>query len=397
MKGMKDAKPKDRRKTASTVPEDEVDENPSDDEEDQLDEEEVEPPRHNKAHVSSAAPRSKQAKMAEETVTREELARPRQVPYVEVPVMKVPVRQEREFIKTSFIPAEKHEPAYRNIAPVQENDSAVDEIMKMIGDVKIEITQDQLMKLSKEARQMWVKHLSPRRVPTKPEERKVTIAEEVEEIPASQMGYEYVGVEELPPATIRVLAQSCEGMPKGAIIIEDPVVQYLNSLRPGEEPRKIVVAGESHALKARYPVINGSAMEESLLDGGSQIVSMAKDVAIKLGISWDPEIVIHMQSANKQVEKTLGLGKNVPFRFNEITVYLQVHVMASPAYKVLLGRPFEVLTESETKNLKDGSQLITITDPNSGHRSTMPSYDRGQAPALLQRAENNEAFRASRI
>ena len=63
-----------------------------------------------------------------------------------------------------------------------------------------------------------------------------------------------------------------------------------------------------------------------------------------LAVSWDPDIKIQVQSANKTVEETLGLAKNVPFIFGDITVYLQVHIFTDPAYKVLLGRPFNVLT-----------------------------------------------------
>ena len=106
---------------------------------------------------------------------------------------------------------------------------------------------------------------------------------------------------------------------------------------------------------------------------------------MKLNLSWDPTVVIHMQSANRQVEKTLGLARNVPFLFGEIMVYLQVHIIREPAYKVLLGWPFDALTESEVKNSKDGAQLVTITDPNTGNKVTLPTYTRGQTPRILKR------------
>jgi len=37
-----------------------------------------------------------------------------------------------------------------------------------------------------------------------------------------------------------------------------------------------------------------------------------------------------MQSVNRTVERTLGLARNVPFSFGEITIYLQVHVIKDP-------------------------------------------------------------------
>jgi hypothetical protein len=46
-------------------------------------------------------------------------------------------------------------------------------------------------------------------------------------------------------------------------------------------------------------------------------------------------------------------------------VYLQIYILSSPAYKVLLGRPFDTITESLVKNKRDGSHTLTLTDPNS--------------------------------
>ena len=105
---------------------------------------------------------------------------------------------------------------------------------------------------------------------------------------------------------------------------------------------------------------------------------MALDVAMTLRVSWDPRYTINLQSANKGVERTLGLARNVPFLFGEATVYLQVHIVRDPAYKVLLGRPFDALTESQVQNFADGGQVITVTDPNTGKQCTVPTHERGK-------------------
>jgi hypothetical protein len=55
------------------------------------------------------------------------------------------------------------------------------------------------------------------------------------------------------------------------------------------------------------------------------------------------------RECNKSTEQTLELARNVLFIFGYITVYLQVHVMNNAAYKVLLGRPFDTITESLVK------------------------------------------------
>lgn len=115
-------------------------------------------------------------------------------------------------------------------------------------------------------------------------------------------------------------------------------------------------------------------------------------MAEKLSLTWDPDIVINMQSANQHVEKTKGLARNVPFLFGDVALYLQVHVMAKPSYDVLLGRPFEVLTESNMKTRRDGTVELTITDPNSGRKRVIPTYDRGKRPDLPKPESEKTSF-----
>ncbi|EPS92720.1 hypothetical protein FOMPIDRAFT_1078700, partial [Fomitopsis schrenkii] len=57
-----------------------------------------------------------------------------------------------------------------------------------------------------------------------------------------------------------------------------------------------------------------------------------------------------MQSANGGVDRSLGLVKNVPCQIGPITLYLQIHVIQRASYDVLLGRPFDVITESVVRN-----------------------------------------------
>jgi hypothetical protein len=195
-----------------------------------------------------------------------------------------------------------------------------------------------------------------------------------------------INADRLPVATYEVLTEDTNGMAKGSVVVSDPVMQYLNALGPGERPKSVVVAAESLALRTVYPLINGVGEVESLLDPGSQIVSMSREVATTLQVTWDPDIIVHMESANKSLEKTLGLAKNVPFVFGPITVYLQVHVIEKVAYRVLLGRPFDTITESEVKNSKDGSQSLTLMDLNTGERCVMHTHERGKLPTVLRRA-----------
>ena len=178
---------------------------------------------------------------------------------------------------------------------------------------------------------------------------------------------------------------------KRVIIMGDPVVQYLNSLPKGETPKTFYMKESSLALRSIYPFVNNARQEEALLDSGSQIVSMSKDAAISLKMSWNPDISINMQSAQGHVEPTLGLATNVPFTFGDLTVLLQVHIINKPSYKILLGRPFDALTRSTIQNERDGSQVVTITDPTSDVRVVLPTYPRNQGPTRAGK-ENSESF-----
>jgi hypothetical protein len=64
--------------------------------------------------------------------------------------------------------------------------------------------------------------------------------------------------------------------------------------------------------------------------------------------------------------------------------------MSNPAYKVLLGRPFDIVTESVVKNESDGNQTLTLTDPNTGERCEMHTYERGRVPEILKRPVNQD-------
>ena len=315
-------------------------------------------------------PFPKRVEFVEPPVAQDRPSKSNLVPFIEIPSMDPALKKSWDKARAAAKAAEepipvldKKGPAYTYRAPVAE-EAKVEELIEALKKQPIAISQGQLLAvMDTQIRKRIIEQLSAKRVPTAQATMKksVTIIEEAEK----DSLYDYIEFEELPAPAFRVLDEEEDGMPKGAVVMNDPVTQYLNNLAPEEAARKVIVARESYHLKALYPVINGVSTIESLLDGGSQIISMSKAVAVKTSIAWDPQQVINIESVNKQVELTLGLARNVPFNFNDISVYLQIHVMENPAYNVLLGRPFKVLMVSVTHNEMDGTQIITLTDPNS--------------------------------
>jgi len=288
------------------------------------------------------------------------------------------------------VPKLSVEPGFKNRAPLQLDERAKELVQDALKNT-ICITTEDLLNVSEPMRQELKKLLMKKRM----EKKSVSFAAEVDLKNDTSEAIETISAERLPGATYEILAEDTNGMSKGSVVVNDPVMQYLNALAPGEKPKSVVVAAESHALRTVYPLINRVGEVESLLDAGSQIVSMSKEVATALQVTWDPDIIVHMESANKALERTLGLAKNVPFVFGPITVYLQVHVIEKVAYKVLLGRPFDTITESEVKNSRDGSQSLTLTDLNTGERCVMTTHERGRPPTVLQRPVREDFLRNS--
>ncbi|KAJ3980075.1 hypothetical protein F5890DRAFT_1568999 [Lentinula detonsa] len=150
---------------------------------------------------------------------------------------------------------------------------------------------------------------------------------------------------------------------------------YFNHFGNAEEGDGFYVAKPAHTIRAINAII-GEKVVHCITDGGCSIVGMSDAVCNALGIAFDPTKKIEIQSANRGVDLTLGLAKDVPFRFGEITVFLQVHIIPSPAYDVLLGRPFEILTQAIFHNFLSGEQHLTLTDPNNHRMVTIPTVKR---------------------
>ena len=139
----------------------------------------------------------------------------------------------------------------------------------------------------------------------------------------------------------------------------------------------MIVAKDSHALRSVPLLINNKEEVDSIVDPSSQIVTMSEEVCHQLALAYDPDIKLNMQSAIGSINQSLGLARNVPCKLGPITLYLQIHVIRNPTYDILLGRPFDILTESTVRNFANEDQTIMITDPNSGCSATIPTVPRG--------------------
>jgi hypothetical protein len=280
------------------------------------------------------------------------------------------------------------EKQYRIRAPIQ-RDGAAEDLIDQIHNTEVMVKLGDLYGISRELREGERLKLTRVRQPVQPQKRVENTMglEEADgvEIPKAgvlepRLEYDALDIEELPQVEGVFVTETAMGdVPAGSIVAKDPVVQYLESLGEDTVPKQVYVARDSAPLRVTFPNVNQQGRVECVLDSGSQIVSMDFEQAKLVGLIWDPNIQIFMQSANRSMERSVGLARNVPFRWGDMTVYLQVHVIKGPAYKVLLGRPFDALTKSRIDNSEDGGQVITLTDPNTGKVYAVPTFDRVKA------------------
>lgn len=271
--------------------------------------------------------------------------------------------------------AKKNDPAYKTLPAIHDPAIAAD-VYKRSMEAPITITQRELLSLSPEVRSQVRDVTTTRRIPNAPPLASQNALQVDEDISDDNLDRASSETFHSQPCCVH----RRNPPPHGAIIIPDPIERYYRSLPPGQapDPDRLIIAKESSAVRSIFAVIDSTKRKECILDPGCQIVAMSEDTCHELSLAYDPMIRLNMQSANGNTDWSLGLARNVPFTIGSITLYMQVHIIGSPAYDVLLGRPFDILTESIVRNFANEDQTITITDPNTGQRYTIPTFPRGK-------------------
>lgn len=173
-----------------------------------------------------------------------------------------------------------------------------------------------------------------------------------------------------------------------AYITTDPTEAFQQSLNTAQIYDQLIVAKDSHSLRAITPIVEGLHEIECILDNGSQIVSMSEAVWLTLNRPYNPNHKISLQSANGTRDWSLGIVENLELEIGGMKLYVQAHVIREPAYNILLGRPFDVLTTSIVKNHRNEDQIITLHDPNSDKVVTLATHGRGQPRFKMPPPEN---------
>ena len=339
--------------------------------------------------VTSRRVRFEEAMADREKKAREEpvVEKPLELPYIEVPPARHGAAVEEINEEVDVPPPARDEKAYRVRAPIQKDGIDAKVVNKMLDD-DVTLKKRDIYAIAPGVRELMKAKLTKVRQPLyTPKPKEVMMVEEEVELPFedeeddSCLDPDAIPMEELPQVqSVFITTGEYDNFPAGSIMVPDPYMQYLETLGKNEAPKKVYVARDSASLRVVFPMVNKQGYVESVTDSGSQIVSMSLAQAMRSKVHWDPDIQIYMQSANGSLEKSVGLAKNVGFTFGDLTFYLQVHIIRGAAYDILLGRPFEILAESQVQNHSDGTQTMTLRDPNTGRRCMLPSHPRSKKP-----------------
>lgn len=149
-------------------------------------------------------------------------------------------------------------------------------------------------------------------------------------------------------------------------------------------PDSRIVANQVEDLRTIPLELNDRFTVEAILDEGSQIIAIRRDIWERLGLPLMADRALVMESANSSKDPTIGLIQNLPARIGEHTFYLQVQVVQNASYEMLLGRPFLTLTQASTRHFTNGDSHLTLVDPNTQAVITVPTRPRTRTSAQQQ-------------
>jgi Aspartyl protease len=294
-------------------------------------------------------------------------------PFSSVPENSYRPPHDRNFAAKPSPREKEQDAAYKSVAPIQSAAIATEVYARSMKTPCITLTQEELMSIAPELRYKVKEAVTPRRLVKGKEPVSVTYTSPEDPVPPSEEAEETL----VSPA-VATFVTNTDANPDPAYIIPDPIETYMHSVAPGTMPNLPVVAKDSHSLRCLPMKINRTNSVEAVLDSGCQIIAMSEAVCHSIGLIYDPTIYMMMESANGALDRSLGLARNVPCTIGNITLFFQIHVIRSPAYDVLIGRPFDVLTESEVKTFRDDNQTVTIFDPNSDRVIAVPTVPRSR-------------------
>ena len=232
-----------------------------------------------------------------------------------------------------FVPGPQHQqdngPAYRNRAPA-ENDFMVQQVLDGVKKTNVNLTVEQLCAIAPEVRRQVKEFVSVRR-----------LAEANATQPAAQA-----------PQQTHLMQVFHQGPSEDGDDTDATVAAHFLALR---------------TINAKI----GGLSTEALLDDGSTVCIISERLWKKFGDEhpMDPNRVMRLETADGRVNTSSGVMENMPVTIGGITYMLQIQVVATAPFDLLLGRPFSDLARTVVQNDGEGNQTLILHDPKDQNRA----------------------------
>ena len=147
--------------------------------------------------------------------------------------------------------------------------------------------------------------------------------------------------------------------------------QFLTQSTPAPEPEYSIPLQEIDVL------VGGRTTEAGVIDPGSQIVAIRKDLADEVAAHVNPGVRLQMEGANGATNWTLGCAEHLTMQIGDVPFTLHAHVVENAPFRLLLGRPFQRLLLCNLEDKPDGRVDLTVRDPRDRDRKvSIPSRER---------------------
>ncbi|KAF8805848.1 hypothetical protein BYT27DRAFT_7103566, partial [Phlegmacium glaucopus] len=109
--------------------------------------------------------------------------------------------------------------------------------------------------------------------------------------------------------------------------------------------------------------LKGKTSEWGVLDDGSEIVVVRKDLWEELGFDVNKERLMMMQAANGSRERMEGCAEFLEVTVGDVRTWVHAFVVPHAPFKLLLGRPWQKSVLLRKDEFEDGRVDVTIHDP----------------------------------
>lgn len=153
----------------------------------------------------------------------------------------------------------------------------------------------------------------------------------------------------------------------------------------GPRPRSPPVADESleePVAPANAPLrfleihLDGKVSAQGLLDQGASFIAVSREMWMKLGSPSLQQSSIIIETANGTRSQSLGLIPRLRIAIDGFSILVKAQIVEDAPFDVLLGRPFFIHCQAESKDDGTNFQSLQLRHPVTGEVVLVPTMER---------------------